>query len=86
MRLFKRKDKFIISKEKLEDLIKVWFESIDEDFEYDIDIKMYTQIEQITVMIILEFMGKMMDYCDYEKRKMTSKEIHTELCKGRVKK
>ena len=81
MKWFRKKDKLIISKKKLEDLIKIWFESIDEDFEYDIDIKMYTQIEQITAMIILEFMGKMMDYCDYDKRKMTSKEIHKELCK-----
>ena len=80
MRLFKRKDKFIISKEKLEDLIKVWWDSVDDDFEYNIDEKLYGEIEHITVMIVLEFLGKMIDYCDYKKRNMTSKEIHAELC------
>lgn len=81
MKLFKRKQKFIISKEKLEGLIKIWWGNIDEDFEYTLDEKMYGAIEQISVMAILEFAGKMIDYCDYEKRNMTSKEIHTELCK-----
>ena len=79
-RRIKRKEKFIINKVALEDMLLEWWSQIDEKETTKIDIETYDEIEQIAVMVVLEFIGKMVNYCDIKDYKLTSDEIHNRIC------